>query len=127
MNLLLDTNIVILFANGDETLPIKKRDIISNSENQNYCSLISIWEIAIKTNIGKLKFDLTLETLEVILIENNIKIISPTIADLATYQNLPLHHKDPFDRLIIAQAITNKLAIITKDDFFSNYEVDIIW
>jgi PIN domain nuclease of toxin-antitoxin system len=127
MNQLLDTNIIILFANGDINLPNKVREIITNPINQNFCSTISFWEIAIKTNIGKLEFNKTLEHLEFLLDENNIKIISPNIKDFSIYQQLPLHHKDPFDRLLIAQAISNSLSIITKDAAFTNYDVNIIW
>ena len=64
MNQLLDTNIIILFANGDINLPNKVREIIANPINQNFCSTISFWEIAIKTNIGKLEFNKPLEQLE---------------------------------------------------------------
>ena len=124
---LLDTHTLIWFAQGSPNLSLKAKDSILEISNACFVSSISIWEIAIKTNIGKLDFSFSFHELELLLAENKIKIISPTIEDFTTYQKLPLHHKDPFDRILIAQAITNDLSIITKDREFTQYEVPIIW
>jgi PIN domain nuclease of toxin-antitoxin system len=126
MNLLLDTHIIIWFANGDNQLNENVKEIICDGENEKFCSFISLWEIAIKINIGKLIFQLPFSELEKSLLENNIRIIYPALDDLSFYKTLPLHHKDPFDRMIIAQAIVNSYTIITSDDQFSNYPVSII-
>ena len=124
---LLDTHTLIWFAQGSTNLSLKAKDLILEISNLCYVSNISIWEIAIKTNIGKLDFSFSFQELEFLLAENNIQIIYPTIEDFTTYQKLPLLHKDPFDRILIAQAITNGLSIITKDDEFAQYEVPVIW
>jgi PIN domain nuclease of toxin-antitoxin system len=126
MNLLLDTNIIIWFANGDATLTEKIQEAICANENEKFCSIISLWEIAIKINIGKLNFLLPFPQLENLLLENNIRIVYPTLADLSFYKTMPLHHKDPFDRLLIAQGIVNNFTIITSDKIFNDYPVAII-
>jgi PIN domain nuclease of toxin-antitoxin system len=126
MNLLLDTNIIIWFANGDTTLNEKIQQAICAYENEKFCSIISLWEIAIKINIGKLDFLLPFPQLENLLLENNIRIIYPTLTDLSFYKTMPLYHKDPFDRLLIAQAIVKNLTIITSDKIFSDYPVSIM-
>jgi PIN domain nuclease of toxin-antitoxin system len=126
MNLLLDTNIIIWFANGDATLNENVRQVICADENEKFCSIISLWEIAIKINIGKLDFLLPFSQLEDLLLENNIHIIYPTLTDLSFYKTIPLYHKDPFDRLLIAQAIVKNLTIITSDKIFSDYPVSIM-
>ena len=124
---LLDTHTLIWFAQGSPNLSLKAKDLILEISNECFVSSISIWEIAIKTNIGKLDFSFTFQELELLLTENNIEIISPTIEDFTTYQKLPLLHKDPFDRILIAQTITKGLSIITKDGEFTQYEVPVIW
>ncbi len=126
MNLLLDTNIVIWFANGEAALSGKIKEIICSDNNKKFCSIISLWEIAIKINIGKLIFSLPFPQLEKLLVENNIQVIYPTLKDLDFYKTLPLHHKDPFDRLLIAQGIVNNFTIITSDKVFNDYPVSIM-
>ena len=124
---LLDTHTLIWFVEDSPNLSSKANDLISEISNECFVSSISIWEIAIKTNIGKLDFSISLKNLEILLSEYDIQIIYPTIEDFTTYQKLPLLHKDPFDRILIAQAIANELSIITKDGEFTQYEVAVIW
>ena len=124
---LLDTHTLIWFVEDSPNLSSKANDLISEISNECFVSSISIWEIAIKTNIGKLDFTISLKNLEILLSEYDIQIIYPAIEDFTTYQKLPLLHKDPFDRILIAQAITKDLSIITKDGEFAQYEVPVIW
>ena len=124
--ILLDTHTLIWFVEDSPNLSSKANSLISEISNECFVSSISIWEIAIKTNIGKLDFSISLKNLEILLSEYDIQIIYPTIEDFTTYQKLPLLHKDPFDRILIAQAIANELSIITKDGEFTQYEVPVI-
>lgn len=126
MDLLLDTNIIIWFANGEDSLKAEVKEFICDNRNSKYCSIISLWEIAIKINIGKLNFSLPFKKLEELFLENNIKLIYPTIDELSFYKTLPLLHKDPFDRMIIAQGIVNNFKIITSDKIFEDYDVSVI-
>ncbi len=87
-----------------------------------------MWEIAIKVSIGKLTLARAYEELiPVELQKNEIGVLSIRHRDLAVVADLPFHHRDPFDRLIIAQAIGEDAAIITKDSAFQDYPVQIIW
>ncbi|MCI5149859.1 MAG: type II toxin-antitoxin system VapC family toxin [Candidatus Electrothrix sp. MAN1_4] len=117
MRVLLDTCAFLWFIGGSERLSRPARDLIEDFDNNLYLSMASLWEIAIKINIGKLELAqpfaaLIPEQLE----EHRIKLLY-----------LPLHHRDPFDRLIIAQAICEKLPIISCDQAFPAYPVKLIW
>jgi PIN domain nuclease of toxin-antitoxin system len=127
MKYLLDTHTLIWFIENDEKLSSTAKEIICNIENDCYVSIVSLWEIAIKTNIGKLDFTTSFYQLEKILDDNFIIIAYPTFKDFSEYQLLPHHHKDPFDRLIIAQSISNNFTILTKDSLFKEYNVNSIF
>lgn len=122
MNLLLDTNVFIWMQEGNETLPVSCRKLIEDPTHQKYLSIASLWEIAIKTNIGKLEFDIPLT--EAVPVE--VEILDIKLSDLVQFQNLPLLHRDPFDRLIISQAIERNLAILSADERFHEYSVRLI-
>jgi PIN domain nuclease of toxin-antitoxin system len=90
-------------------------------------SIVSIWEIAIKINIGKLTLKTDFQAIEQNLIEQDISILPIDIAAIQTYLNLPLHHRDPFDRILIAQSIARALTIISCDRQFDAYSVTRLW
>jgi PIN domain nuclease of toxin-antitoxin system len=90
-------------------------------------SIVSIWEIAIKINIGKLTLKTDFQVIEQNLIEQDISILPIKIAAIQTYLNLPLHHRDPFDRIIIAQSIDLALTIMSCDSQFDAYPVTRLW
>lgn len=122
MNILIDTHVLIWLQEGDEKLPIEWRTMIENPENTKYISIASIWEIAIKTNIGKLEISIPLNN----FVPAEIEIIPLKINHLTRYQQLPLHHKDPFDRILIAQSLEENFTIMTADERFSLYHVSLI-
>lgn len=90
-----------------------------------YVSKASLWEMAIKISLGKLEISISFEELEVYLEENEFAVLDYNFEHLKTLLTLPFHHSDPFDRLIISQAITDDLRIITHDEAFNNYPVKI--
>ena len=91
-------------------------------------SSASLWEIAIKVSIGKLTLRNSFQTfIPQQLTINDIEIIYPTIDHLSALSELPFHHRDPFDRLMIAQAIVENIPIITRDSAFNLYEIECIW
>ena len=121
MRFLLDTHIFLFFINGDNSISKKIVEIINNPVTEKYISIVSIWEITIKTNIGKLKLKDDINSIYELLEKYRVKILQPSKDDFTTYSTLPLIHKDPFDRLIIAQALANDLTLITDDQYIKSY------
>jgi len=127
LKLLLDTHIFLWLLFSPEKLNEKIKSVYKNQANEIYLSLVSIWEIQLKTQLGKLHLDIDLE----IIIDNNIhsgfiKLLPINLSHVLALKDLPFHHKDPFDRLIIAQAIQENLTIISVDSYFMNYPVQVL-
>lgn len=124
--LLLDTHAFIWFVSNDENLPVSSRDKIESAEDV-FLSIASLWEIAIKLNIGKLTLQGAFEDIEPQLIASGITILPVTFTDTLQFRYLPLHHRDPFDRILVAQAINNCLVVISRDPAFDAYSIQRIW
>ena len=124
--MLLDTHTLLWFLEDDSRLPLTLRSQIENSDSV-FTSIISIWEIAIKQSINKLALKFEFQDLPNVLDELEIRVLPLTFADAAQYRSLPLHHRDPFDRMLIAQAITNSLAIASADPAFDAYPIQRMW
>lgn len=128
MNYLLDTHTFLWFLEGNNNLSEKARISIENTKNIKFISIASIWEVAIKLNLGKLKLDIKLEELKEEILKNNFEILPLDFEHIIELSNLEEIHKDPFDKLIISQAISEKLTIISKDSNFSLYSrVKLFW
>ena len=126
MNFLIDTHALIWHVRGAKKLSKKVISIIEDTENTVYVSKASLWEMAIKISIGKLEISIPFEELEVYLEENEFSVLDYNFEHLKTLLTLPFHHSDPFDRLIISQAITDDFRIITHDEAFKNYPVNTL-
>jgi len=124
---LLDTHTAIWYFSGDNALSQTAKEIISPLSNQIYLSIISAWEVAIKLNIGKL--DIDGNTVDFINdAESNGFIFLPIKpSHLAIYETLPMLHRDPFDRLLVATAIDEQMTLITADKNIAQYDVPLIW
>ena len=127
MEYLLDTHTFLWFINGDKELSSRAKNIIQNDENIMFLSIASFWEIAIKLNLKKLSIDMTFDELKQEANKNDFQILPIQFEDTRIIATLELYHKDPFDRILIAQAIQNNLKMITKDLNFDRYPVKIIW
>jgi len=127
MSILLDTHAFIWFMNGDQNLSRKVRQEIENIDNKCYLSIVSLWEIAIKTALGKLELKRDFAEIADFLVTNDIEILSITFEHVYRLTKLRYIHHDPFDRLIISQAKVEKLTIATKDKVFPKYKVEIFW
>ena len=123
MKFLLDTNILIWFMNGDKNISASAVNKIKNDKNTCIVSIASIWQIAIKSNLGKLEIKVDFNDIAGFLYNNDLKILPIEFHHLTTLLNLELIHRDPFDRIIISQAITENLPIITADKIFKDYPV----
>ena len=127
MALLLDTHTFIWFINGDSSLPEKVVNKIKNIDNQCYLSIASIWEIAIKLKLNKLSLLADFDRISDFLDENQIEVLPITFSHIQSLNQLEFHHRDPFDRIIIAQGISEELTILTKDHNFNLCKAEIFW
>lgn len=121
MRFLVDTHIFLFLINADEKLDKKTIGILENPANSINLSIASLWEIVVKINIGKLPITRSINEFYELLNKKNITVLNIQKQHLDIYLNLPLIHKDPFDRLIISQAIADDLTIITDDQYIKNY------
>jgi PIN domain nuclease of toxin-antitoxin system len=128
MRLLLDTHAFLWFIGGDERLSGKAKEAIADLENEVFLSVASLWEIAVKINIGKLKLPRSFgELIPEQLMQNEITLLRIELSHLTRYVDLPIHHRDPFDRLIVVQAQMEEMPLVSKDVTFGSYDVDLLW
>lgn len=128
VNLLFDTHTFIWWADEPTRLSKAALAVLEDEKNRLFVSDVSIWEIQIKVQLGKLKLKLPLtELIESQQRDNEIEILPITTKHILTLGNLPFHHNDPFDRLLIAQSIIKDFTIVTRDTEFSDYPVKLLW
>ena len=128
MKLLLDTHTFMWWHSEPEYIPKNTLILLQDPDNEVILSVVSLWEMQIKIQLGKLNLRDDLELmLKIQQEQNHISLISVTLPHILELKNLPLHHKDPFDRILIAQAINYKLAIVGCDIAFDAYSVQRIW
>ena len=128
MKVLLDSHAALWFVDDSPQMPEHIKQLIEDAANEKYISIASVWELAIKFATGKLDFA---ESPEVYLADllrlNNFQLLSLTFAHVVRGAALPLHHRDPFDRVLIAQSLLEDIPIISVDALFDAYGVTRIW
>ncbi len=125
---LLDTHTVIWFFQADPRLSASAKALIEDPANRKLVSIATCWEVAIKIGLGKLNLgEPSRPYLERAIAGNNFELLPITLEHATTVEGLPLHHKDPFDRLLIAQAIIEGIPIICADSAFDAYPIARIW
>jgi PIN domain nuclease of toxin-antitoxin system len=127
MRLIVDTQALIWFVEGNKLLPLHIRMIIEDPANQVDVSIASIWEIGIKISIGKLILSKSLSELITQLKTDHIGILPIEPNHIIDLLALPAFHKDPFDRIIITQAMAAQSKLVTSDTIIHQYPVDILW
>lgn len=127
MEYLLDTHSLLWFINGDRELSDTAKSYIENPDTTKYVSVASFWEIAVKVSIKKLDLDMPFTELKEHVSKNGFTILPITFEHTSNLVKLDFHHKDPFDRLLISQALTDQLTIISRDSNFRKYTVNLIW
>ena len=128
MRLLLDTHTFLWFVGDDPKLSATARLMIGDGDNEVMLSLASIWEIAIKVSLGKLLLAEPLESFVTTQIErNDIRLLPIHTSHALKVATLPFHHRDPFDRLLVAQGLVEQLPILGADNVFGDYGVQRIW
>ena len=128
MKFLLDTQAFLWFVLKDRALSQVACDLIVDPLNDILLSPASYWEIAIKVSIGKYQIPGNFETwMEHQIQVNELEILPIKVAHAAAIVTLPFHHKDPFDRLLVAQALTEKIPIVSVDAVLDNYTITRYW
>lgn len=127
MKLLLDTHAVLWYLSGDKRLRASARRRLEGS-SEKFLSIASIWELAIKLSLGKLELDDPLAVVvDAALSDGNAALLAISRQDAMRVATLPWHHRDPFDRLLVAQALEHELTILSADDSFDAYGVRRVW
>jgi len=124
---LLDTHTAIWYFNGDNALSKTAKEIILELSNQIHMSIISAWELAIKTSLGKLEFKGKVTRFVYLAETYGFTILPIKSTHLTALETLPMVHRDPFDRLLVATAIDEQLSIISADKNIAQYDVPLIW
>jgi PIN domain nuclease of toxin-antitoxin system len=128
MKLLLDTNVFIWLNDAPHRVREQVMTVIANPDNDLFFSLTSIWEMQIKIQLGKLQLsDALPDVLRTQQVENNLQVLMIDLKHIWSLANLPNHHRDPFDRLLIAQAQTEGMTLVSADGIFEMYDVDLLW
>ena len=125
MKQLLDTHTFIWFVMGNPRISTEVRTQIEN--NENLLSIASVWEMAIKYSSGKLSFGVPFEVFIQQISNNGIDLLEIRTAHIKVVATLPLHHRDPFDRLLIAQAMVKQIPILSADSAFDAYSIQRLW
>ena len=128
MTLLLDSNTVVWFLEGAPQLSDPAANLIENGASRPLVSSVTAWELAVKVGLGKLRlpyglgeeFDLTVE-------QNGFEILPLSSAALERTSRLPDHHRDPFDRLLVAEALEHSATIVSRNEIFDAYGVKRVW
>ncbi|MGH8705422.1 MAG: type II toxin-antitoxin system VapC family toxin [Burkholderiales bacterium] len=124
MRLLLDTHAMLWWVDGGGELSAAQKRAIGNSGNQVCVSVASAWEMAIKASLGKLELACPVgEYIVRHLPANRFQLLGVTLEHAARVEHLPFHHRDPFDRLLVAQAKEERLTIVSRDPVFGRYGV----
>ncbi len=131
MQFLIDTHIFIWFIQNSPSLSQMARSLIENENNKIFLSIASLWEISIKNSIGKLTINGKYETVIDDVNDNSIQILPINFAHTVEHNRLPFHHRDPFDRIIVSQAIVENMNFISADAIFDDYlqgkSIERIW
>ncbi|MEH2415303.1 type II toxin-antitoxin system VapC family toxin [Nostoc sp.] len=128
MKLLLDTHVIIWSAGNPEKLSQRVRNLLIDTNNFWVVSMASVWELQIKSQLGKLKLSSSLPNfIETQQQVNNLQLLPIELTHIYALEALPSHHRDPFDRILIAQAIVEKMPLLSIDVVFDAYPVQRMW
>jgi len=127
MNYLLDTHTLIWFLNGDKKISKTVQSLIENTNNKKFVSIGSLWEMAIKISLKKLEFDGTIPEIIDLIEQNSFELIPISTAHIAELERLPIVHRDPFDRMLVVQAMVEDLVILTRDENIPQYNIRTTW
>lgn len=126
MNILLDTHTLLWALTDESKLSERVRRLLPNASP--WLSVASLWEILIKAQIGKIPLPQPVGPFVLSQLKRNgVQILTVTSDHVLRIESLPDHHRDPFDRMLIAQSLEEKLPLVTADRVFARYPVEVIW
>ena len=129
MRFLVDTHVLIWYLEDNSQLTSIAAEILEDTRHDLYVSIASLWEIAIKSGLGKLKLKIEFHDLKKLLERFSIEILSIDFEDTETYLTLPFfdNHRDPFDRILVAQVRARSMALVSGDKKLDLYEIQRVW
>jgi PIN domain nuclease of toxin-antitoxin system len=128
MTVLMDTHSFIWFVDGNSQLSARARTLIEDPANDKFLSMASIWEMAVKISLGKLSIAQPFEQFIPHQLQiNGFEMLEIKFDHIVRVSNLPFHHRDPFDRLLIAQCLVERIPVISVDSVFDAYSVQRLW
>lgn len=128
MKLLIDTHVLLWLAGDSKNLSTKVVDLILDEQNSLFLSFASIWEIQIKSQLGKLNITKLLpELIQQQCQLNDIQLLEVKLEHIYALNDLQNYHRDPFDRLLIAQTQTENMTLVSADRIFALYDVNLFW
>jgi len=128
VKLLIDSNVFVFIVQQPDRIPARARDAIVDPANTRRLSLVTPWELQIKASLGQFEFSNSIREIVQREVDNGtIELLPITLAHIDLLANLPLHHKDPFDRLLIAQAQIEGLTLVTADRAIALYDIPRLW
>jgi len=127
MKYLLDTHVALWFFNEEKRFSSVTFDIITDPANKRYVSIASVWELAIKIGTGKLAFDGGTNLFFRTIRKNGFGLLPIKRKHIKTLETLPLLHRDPFDRILVASAMAEDMSLITADENIPRYDIASLW
>jgi len=128
MRILLDTHAIVWWATGDRRLSRKARVAIADPHTAVFISIASAWEIQIQATFMKLTLNESVDALyRSLVIDQGFRMIGIELGDIDHLSKLPSHHRDPFDRMLVAQALRGNFTLVTKDTVVSTYGAPTLW
>jgi PIN domain nuclease of toxin-antitoxin system len=128
MRILLDTHAMVWWATGDKRLSRRARVAIADPNTEVFISIASAWEIQIKATLQKITLNESVDALyRSLIIDQDFRMIGVELKDIEHLSKLPRHHRDPFDRMLVAQALRGDLTLVTKNRVVSSYGTPTLW
>jgi len=125
-NMLIDTQTFIWFVENDPKLPVSIRNVMEDDQYNLFISIASLWEIVIKSSLGKLPLQKNVPEMIRAITQNGFFILQIIPQHLITFHSLEYIHRDPFDRIIISQAITENMQVVSSDELFGKYHINLV-
>jgi PIN domain nuclease of toxin-antitoxin system len=127
VNLLLDTHAFLWFVAGDERLSTRARQAMESEDAELFLSAASIWEMAIKSSLGRLTLPVPLDEYIAEKLEHGFRVLPVDWTHSVAVEKMAFHHRDPFDRLLVAQSVAEGMALVSADPEFRQYKAKVIW